>query len=130
MPAEFKRRIDEQPDRRFMITSKDGERADIFPMAVWEEIEQKLAAIPEFDRAKMKLMDRYNFYGQEAEMDAQGRVLLPQILRKAAGLEGDDVVVLGNQKYLTVVNLGRFVAQMEANPLTDDDLQKLAGSGL
>jgi MraZ protein len=62
-------------------------------------------------------------------MDAQGRVLLPQILREKASLVAD-VVVVGNMTYLAVSNREAFVANMEANPLTAEDEQALAGFGL
>ncbi|MGC2161667.1 MAG: division/cell wall cluster transcriptional repressor MraZ [Silvibacterium sp.] len=129
LPAEFKRRIDESFNGRFYITSKDGRVAEIYPMQEWEKVEQKLATIPNFDRAKRKLMDRYNYFGQEAEMDGQGRVLLPQVLREAAHLVAD-VVVFGNQTYLEVANREAFVTNMDANPLTDEDERTLAGFGL
>lgn len=129
LPAEFKRRIDESYTGRFYITSRDGRVAEVYPMQEWEKVEQKLAAIPSFDRAKRKLMDRYNYFGSEAEMDAQGRVLLPQILREMANLVAD-VVVFGNQTYLEVANREAFVANMDSNPLTAEDEQKLAEFGL
>jgi MraZ protein len=129
LPAEFKRRVDETYTSRFYITSKDGRVAEVYPMQEWEKVEQKLALIPNLDPAKRRLMDRYNFYGSEAEMDAQGRLLIPQILREKATLLGD-VVVFGNQTYLEVANREAFVANMDANPLTAEDEQKLAGFGL
>lgn len=129
LPAEFKRRIDEQYNGRFYITSKDGRVAEIHPMQEWEKVEQKLAAIPNFNPAKKRLLDRYNFYGQEAEMDAQGRVLIPQILREKANVVGD-VVVFGNMTYLEVSNREAFVANMDANPLTAEDEKALAEFGL
>jgi MraZ protein len=129
LPAEFKRRVDESYTGRFYITSRDGRVAEIYPMQEWEKREQKLAAIPDFDPAKRKLMDRYNFFGSEAEMDAQGRLLLPQILREKANVMGD-VVVFGKQTYLEVANREAFMANMDANPLTAEDEQKLAGFGL
>lgn len=129
LPAEFKRRIDEQYNGRFYITSRDGQRVEIHPMQEWEKVEQKLAQIPNFNPAKKKLMDRYNFFGQEAEMDAQGRVLLPQILRETANVMGD-VVVFGMQTYLEVANREAFVASMDTNPMTAEDERALADLGL
>lgn len=129
LPAEFKRRIDESYTGRFYITSRDGRIAEIFPMQEWEKVEAKLAAIPNMDAAKRKLMDRYNYFGSEAEMDAQGRLLIPQILREKANVAGD-VVVFGKLTYLEVANREAFVANMDANPLTEEDEQKLAGFGL
>ena len=55
-----------------------------------------------------------------AEMDAQGRVLLPQILRETAKLAGD-AVVFGQQTYLEVANHDEFKQSMETDPLTADD---------
>jgi MraZ protein len=129
LPAEFKRRIDESYTGRFYITSKDGRVAEIYPMQEWEKVEAQLAAIPSFEPARRKLMDRYNYFGSEAEMDAQGRLLIPQILREKANLMGD-VVVFGMQNHLEVANREAFVANMDANPLTAEDEQKLAGFGL
>ena len=74
-------------------------------------------------------MDRLNYFGQEAEMDGQGRLLLPQILREKANVVGD-VVVFGKQTYLEVANREAFVENMNANPLTAEDEQALAGFGL
>ena len=129
IPAEFKGRVDEIYGNHFYITSKDGKRAEIYPLKEWEKIEEKLAAIPSFHPAKKKLMDRINYYGQTTEIDSQGRVLLPQILRESANLVAD-VVVFGMQNYLTVANHEDFKRNMDENPLTADDEKELAGFGL
>lgn len=129
LPAEFKRQIDESYGSQFYITSKDGRVAEIHPLQEWEKFEKKLAEIPNFNSAKKKLLDRLNYFGQMAEMDAQGRVLLPQILREQAGVMGD-VVVFGMQSYLEVANHDAFKQHMDANPLTAEDEQALAAFGL
>lgn len=129
LPAEFKRQIEEQYGTQFYITSKDGKVAEIYPLQEWEKFELKVAAIPSFNPARKKLLDRLNYYGQMAEIDAQGRVLLPQILRESAKVTGD-VVVFGMQTYLEVANHEAFKQNMEQNPLTPEDEQALAGFGL
>lgn len=129
LPAEFKRRIDESYGAQFYITSKNGRVAEIYPLQEWEKIEQKLAEIPGMNPAKKKFLDRVNYYGQMAEMDAQGRLLLPQILRESAKVMGD-VVVFGMQTYLEVANHEAFRQNMDENPLTPEDEQALAGFGL
>ena len=129
LPAEFKNLIDEQHGGQFYITSKDGKAAEIHPLKEWEKFEEKLAAIPNFNPAKKKLLDRLNYYGQMARMDEQGRVLLPQILRGEAKLTGD-VVVFGMQKHLEVANHEIFRQAMDASPLTEADQQALADLGL
>jgi MraZ protein len=51
-----------------------------------------------------------SYYGQTVEMDSQGRLLLPQVIRQAAKLAGD-VNVLGMQTILEVTNLEMFEAE-------------------
>ena len=129
LPAEFKRRVDELYGPQFYITSKDGKRAEIYPLKEWEKIEEKLAAIPSMNPAKKKFLDVTNFYGQMAEMDAQGRLLIPQKLRELAKVTGE-VNVLGSQTLLEVVNAELFDAEMKkasgAVELTDADLMAFA----
>ncbi|HET6218164.1 MAG TPA: division/cell wall cluster transcriptional repressor MraZ [Acidobacteriaceae bacterium] len=129
LPAEFKRLVDERYGTQFYITSKDGRSAEIYPLPEWQKIEEKLALIPSMNAAKKKFLDRVNYYGQMSEIDAQGRVLLPQILRETAKLAGD-VVVFGVQTYLEVENHDEFKQRMETEPLTTDDRQTLAEFGI
>lgn len=129
IPAEFKRRVDEAYGNQFYVTSKDGKRAEIYPLREWEKIEAKLAEIPSMNLARKKFLDRTNYYGQMSEMDSQGRLVLPGILRETAKLDAE-VVVLGSQTYLEVVNHGDFKAMLETEPLTEDDMVSLAGFGL
>ena len=129
LPAEFKRRVDELYGPQFYITSKDGKRVEIYPLKEWEAIEAKLAGIPSMNPAKKKFLDVTNYYGQMSEMDAQGRLLLPQLLRESAKVVGD-VVVLGSQTMLEVVNHDAFKAELEAQPLSETDMAALADLGL
>ena len=73
LPAEFKRRVDELYGPQFYITSMDGKRAQVYPLKEWEQIEASLAKMSPMDPVRKKFQDVTNFYGQMAEMDAQGR---------------------------------------------------------
>ena len=129
VPADFKRRVDEVYGPQFFITSKDGKRAEVYPLKEWEAIEAKLAQIPSMNPAKKKFPDVTNYYGQMAEMDAQGRLLIPQLLRETAKVMGE-VVVLGTQTFLEVVNHDMFKAELDMAPLTEEDQAALADLGL
>ena len=129
LPVEFKRQIEEKYGTQFYITSKDGRVAEIYPLKEWEKVEEKLATIPNFNAAKKKYLDRVNYYGQVTEMDVQGRVLVPQILREAAKIAGD-VVVFGMQTFLEVSNHDAFKQNMDASPLSTADEESLAAFGL
>lgn len=129
LPAEFKRRVDELYGPQFFITSKDGRRAEIWPLKEWEKIEAQLATLSPMDPVRKKFLDVTNYYGQMVEMDAQGRLLLPQLLRESAKATGE-VNVLGVQTMLEVVNAESFKAEMkgerDAVELTVSDLTALA----
>ena len=73
VPAEFKRVIDEKYGQQFYITSLDGKVAQVYPFEEWERIEQKLAGLSTFNPTKKKFLDRVNYWGQQVEMDGQGR---------------------------------------------------------
>jgi MraZ protein len=130
LPAEFKRRIDEEyTGEKFYITSRDGKVAEIHPMREWEKFEQKLAAVPSFNPAKQKLMKRLNYYGATAELDGQGRLLLPQVLREKADLIAE-VVVSGNEWHLEVSNRAEYDKEMAEEPMTTDDWVELSKNGV
>jgi MraZ protein len=128
VPAEFKRVIDEKYAQKFYITSLDGIVAQVYPFEEWERIEQKLAALSTFNPTKKKFLNRTNYYGQVVEMDGQGRLLVPQILREAAQIRGE-VAVLGNLTYLEVRNLEALDKEVK-EPFTDDDTKTLDELGI
>ncbi len=129
VPSEFKRVIDEKYALRFYITSLDGKVAQIYPFEEWERIEQKLASLSTFNPTKKKFLNRVNYYGQVVEMDGQGRLLIPQILRESAQIRGE-VAVLGQLTYLEVRNLEAFRREIEEQAFTDEDTKTLDELGI
>ena len=128
LPEKFRGLLLEMYGPQFYVTSKDGERAEIYPLKEWEKIEEALAKAPS-SQAKQKLLDVTNYYGQQVDMDAQGRLLMPQLLREKATLKGD-VAVLGQSTKLVVMNDDRVKEKIDANPVTGEDLDSLAIPGL
>ena len=94
LPAAFKQILDAQNVTQFYITSVDGKSAEIWPLPEWEKRERQLAEFSTMDDAVQKYLNLTSYYGQQVEMDNQGRVLLPQILRGKAQLDAD-VAVFG-----------------------------------
>jgi MraZ protein len=129
VPAEFKRVIDEKYGQQFYITSLDGKVAQVYPFEEWERIEQKLAGLSTFNPTKKKFLDRVNYYGQVVEMDGQGRLLIPQILRDSAQVKGE-VAVLGNPTSLIVRNLETFRKEIEEQSFTPEDENTLDELGI
>jgi MraZ protein len=129
IPSEFKRVIDEKYAQKFYITSFDGIVAQVYPFEEWERIEQKLAALSTFNPTKKKVLNHTNYYGQVVEMDGQGRLLVPQILRESAQIRGE-VAVLGNLTYLEVRNLEAFRKEIDEQAFTDEDTKTLDELGI
>jgi transcriptional regulator MraZ len=129
VPAEFKRVIDEKYAQRFYITSVDGIAAQIYPFEEWERIEQKLASLSTYNPTKKKFLTRTNYYGQVVEMDGQGRLLVPQILRESAQIRGE-VAVLGNLTYLEVRNMEALDKEIKEQAFTDEDTKTLDDLGI
>jgi len=125
IPTDFRRFLDERYGPDLFVTSILGDSALIYPLPVWEEIEQRLLAMPSTDRTRTRFLERVSYFGQQAHLDVQGRILLPQILRESAGMNGD-VVVSGQLDHLVVWNRDRFLARLDEQPFTEDDFRLLA----
>ena len=129
VPTSFRRYIEEKYGAEVYVTSLTGECARLYPLPEWESIEQRLALLPSMDPARRKFLDRTNYYGQQATMDAQGRVIIHPLLRRSAGVIGD-VAVLGYLTYLEVWELERFEHRLRSDPYTEEDEASIARLGI
>ena len=103
LPADFMKLIAEKNyGPQFFITSRDGVMAEIWPMQEWEKEEEKKAAYPEDDPAKLTWMEFVNSWGGVAEIDKQDRLMLPRKIREKFSLVNEEVDVTGFQRYLMV----------------------------
>src|SRR5260370_22549930 len=114
---------------QFYITSPTGESARIYPMKVWSGIEDKLAKVSSQNRAKRKFLMRTSYYGQTVEVDGQGRVLVPAVLRESAQMKGE-VDVFGNLDYLEEMNHTRVLDDLQNEPYTEEDDKALEDLGI
>ena len=128
IPAAFLEALHEYGNK-FYVTSENGDYVRVYPMKIWNEIEEKLARLSSHNRTKQKFLTRTNYYGQVVELDGQGRILVPSILRESAQMRGD-VDVLGNLTYLQIWNHTRFLDNMKGSPITDEDEKILDDLGI
>jgi MraZ protein len=129
IPSDFRRFVEERYGPDLFVTSVLGDSALIYPLQVWEEIEHRLSALPSTDRTKVRYLERVNYYGQQVSLDVQGRILVPQILRESARMNGD-VVVSGQLNHLVVWNHESFVKRLDDQPFTDEDFRALSLAGI
>ena len=129
VPNMFRSLLESKYGRELFVTSLSGEYVRIYPMPVWLEVEQKLAHMPSAHPSKLRFLDRVNYFGQTAELDSQGRVLIPVRLRDSATMAGE-VDVLGQGHWLDVWNHDRFLTKMQREQYTDDDARALSEFGV
>jgi MraZ protein len=125
VPTLFREQIDEAFGPDLFVTSLHGREVLLYPLPVWQALEEKLASLPAIHRAKRKFLERVNYYGQTASLDGQGRVLIPQILRDSAKLPAD-VVVTGEIDHLVVSDRGALASRLAKEEFTPEDYDELS----
>ncbi len=129
IPSIFRADIDESWGSDFYVTSLSGESVLVYPLPVWQEIEERLAKLPSLNPTKKKFLDRTNYYGQLTSTDKSGRILIPPVLRESAEMTGE-VAVLGYLDHLDVWNHKRFLGRIKDQPFTEDDHETLSQLGI
>lgn len=129
VPTAFRRLLEDRYGREVFTTSVIGDSVQVYPLPVWEEFEGRLAKLPSTDRTKRLYLERVAYFGQQGQLDSQGRVLVPQLLRESADMTGE-VVVAGRLDHLEVWNHERLLARFRDQPFTDDDFEYLSERGI
>jgi MraZ protein len=91
LPSVFQQYVGALAEKRLFVTSLDRRTAQLYPIAIWRKNENFLEEYRENPRHTRIAEFNANDLGQDAEMDSQGRVLFPQELRQALGLENSPV---------------------------------------
>jgi MraZ protein len=129
VPTAFRGVIHDQQGADVFVTSVTGDNVCIYPMAVWLEIERKLSAMPPNHPSRLKFLARVNYFGQEGELDNQGRVVIPPLLRESASIIGE-VRVFGYLDHIEVWNAERIATKLLRESWTDDDALRLSEHGI
>ena len=111
------------------MTSLTGDCVLIYPMPAWLEVERKLSAMPSLNPKRQRFLDRVNYYGQTSELDVQGRIVIPPLLRTSASIVGE-VRVFGRLNHLEVWNENLFAQKLAREPWTEQDGLHMAEHGI
>ncbi len=99
----------------------------LHPRAAWDALATKVGALPIAD-AGARVFQRHIFgTAFEIEIDRQGRLVVPAVLREFAGL-GEEVVVVGSRDHLELWAPDRWAtysARMDDPELLAEHLQGL-----
>jgi MraZ protein len=98
IPTRYRAQLENNCQGRLVLTIDTDERCLLlYEMAEWEVIEQKIAALPSFNKAARRVQRLLIGYATETELDSNGRILLPTLLREYAGLS-KRVMMIGQGK--------------------------------
>ena len=101
MPARYRERLLEACGGRLIVTVDQDHCLLVYPLPEWEIIETKFNELPSLNKTARLLQRLLIGHATELEMDAQGRILLPAMLRDFAGLN-KKAVLIGQGKKLEI----------------------------
>src|SRR4051812_43200133 len=91
LPARDRDVLSSIGERRIILTSALDPCLVGYTTPEWSAFEERLAKLPQFDRAVQKLRRIYVSGAVECEVDDSGRILVPPTLREHAHLKKDVV---------------------------------------
>lgn len=119
IPSKFREVLATNYDERLIVTNFDN-CLWAYPYAEWQQIEQKVAALPQF-REDVKALQRFFISAAtECPIDKQGRLLIPPTLREYAALD-KDIVLVGMTKRVEIWSKERWLSEF-------DKAQKMAAN--
>lgn len=129
IPSKFREILSGNYDERLIITNFD-QCLWAYPYAEWQELERKVAALPQFMDEVRSLQRVFISAATECPLDKQGRVLIPTSLREYAAIE-KDVIIVGMTKRVEIWSKERWSTVFDAAQKKLESLgNKLAELGL
>ena len=113
-----------------LVMVPNGESLDVHPLKLWQELEDKVSALPRLDPEKRRFRHLYLSRGLDVSIDPQGRIQVMQKYREAAGLV-KDVILIGMTDYFEIWDLDRWAHQERGTSGELEGLyEKLAAKGV
>lgn len=101
-------------EQKVFVTTLNTSTALIYPISVWRETERMLQEPGEDADLRSDVAFLANHYGEDMEVDGQGRVLLPTTLRRDLELEKDDVHLVCYKQRIEVFGSKVYGQRLEA----------------
>lgn len=122
VPSGFRMELQRRSEKAPILTNF-GDHLALYPADVWEKKEQDLLGFSEMqpdvqDLQRFLVADAY-----DAPLDAQGRILVPALLRKEAEL-GSKVLIAGVLEKIELWNPERFEEKKRLTLRRIDEIQK------
>ena len=118
MPVRFRELFAAASEGKLVITIDTEESClMIYPLPEWDIIQAKLEQLPSFNPAARRIQRLLIGHATDVELDGNGRILLPSVLREYAQLE-KKAILLGQGKKIELWSESRW------NARRDDYLQE------
>ena len=100
VPSRYRALILEQAQNNLVITLNPLDRSlYLYPLPEWEIIEDKLAALSDFDKQSRRTKQMMRGYANDWQLDSQGRILIPKELRGHAELSRQAIILGQGNKF-------------------------------
>jgi len=126
IPAKFREILNKE--RTLVLTSFDA-YITAFPMKTWRVVEERIRSNPTFKRDMRDFLRLVYSSAEDAVIDPQGRILIPQALRQRAGITRE-VVILGVMDQIEIWDKARWEAKVMSAPSREELSVKLGELGV
>ena len=122
IPSGFRMEIQRRSQNDPVLTSQ-GAHLALFPADEWERKEEVLVGLSDFDTDAEDLQRLLVGEASDSPLDAQGRILVPTLMRKEADLE-TKVLVIGVLDRIELWNPERFEEKKRMTLLRKEEIKK------
>ena len=127
VPTRYREELQECCERQMIVTVAVNERCIgepgclwLYPLPEWEHLEETINKLPTLNKTAVKLKRFLIGNASECEMDGQGRLLLPEKLRKFAGMD-KKIVLVGQLNKFEIWSEDAWIAKEQEWLTSDDD---------
>src|SRR3990167_2333555 len=100
VPTRYRQQLSDTAAGQLVVTIDTDERCLLlYPLPTWELIEAKVEALPSFNKATRRIQRLLLGHATEVELDGNGRILLPPLLREYASLDKRIILVGQGKKF-------------------------------
>lgn len=125
IPSHYLSILEEHYGKELYVTSVNGDRMYIYPLSVWEGVEQNIEKMRVRTPELEEYISRTSYWGNECEMDAKGRLLIPPELRSASQLN-DNVRIIGKIDHMVLWNDLLFKEKSLKGDFSDEQLHHVS----
>ena len=120
VPAKFREVLGDE----FVVTKGLDNCLFVYPNDEWQKFEEKLQTLPLTNKNARQFTRFFLAGAADVELDKQGRILIPSVLREFASLQ-KDVVFVGVGSRIEIWSKDRWMQSISAY---DDDMDEVAAN--